>query len=86
MAKQNGEQQRKPDRSAREVILGDCMATLLFMAASSVFDEVPAPLCQLSQVDNLSRDSSDCFALNSLRYCWPLPAGCHFKPRAWLFL
>lgn len=38
MAKQNGEQPRKLDRSAREVILGDCMATLLFMATSSVFD------------------------------------------------
>ena len=42
MAKQNSEQQGKPDRSAREVILGDCMATLLFMAASSIFDEVLA--------------------------------------------
>ena len=42
MAKQNSERQRKPDRSAREIILGDCMATLLFMAASSVWDEVLA--------------------------------------------
>ena len=42
MAKENSEQHRKLDRSAREIILGDCMATLLFMAASSVFDEVLA--------------------------------------------
>ena len=67
MAKQNGEQLREPDRSAREVILGDCMATLLFMAASSVFDEVLATLCKLFQVDTHSRDSSDWFALNSLQ-------------------
>ena len=53
MAKENGEQQRKLDRSAREVILGDCMATLLFMATSSVFDEVLASLRKLSHVEQL---------------------------------